>query len=767
MPEQFVTLANGVTLAFHEQGPGSAPAVVLLHGWPDSWRSFELVLAALGSSSPPVRALAPSLRGFGHSDRPADGYRPHDLAADVVAFLDAVGVSRAVLVGHSMGSFVAETVAVEHPDRVRGWCSSAGSSGSAATTAVGEVATLLTDLSDPIDRDFVVEFQGSALVRPVPEAFFATLVDEATMAPARVWRSVMDGLRTVDHSAALAAVTVPSLLIWGAEDGLIPEAERDALVLALPAAEVELYEGVGHSPNWEDPTRAWPPPSPPLSAGSIRARRSDPVVNVTAPDAVVVGLDVGGTKTNATVLAEDGAYLVDCMLETPSRVHEGPTPPSTAIETAMARALDVSGAAPEAVRAVGLDTPGPASANGVISARGATNFSERVWWGFDFRAAVERRLGLPVIYNNDGNAAALYAHHQYFGAAGGQRSSISAIVGTGLGGGVITAGAVLRAPPGWPASSGTSTSPSTGCWCDGQPVPAATAVSPATSRAWPRSAAIERNLLPFWLTRYPDHPLGASLDRDRRPAGARARRPPATRWRGGSSTQQATAIGRMFTIASNFVDPDVYFVGGGVIEAEAPFRTVVPGHGQGAHRAARRAGQDVGVRAGRRPRHGRRPRVGPRRPPRHPPVVLRRDGRNGRASCRSVRSPSTTSSARRRGRRPAGRSPVCPVAHRSMASITMPPRTAPSSSVSAAGSSSPRSWAVAKMWASMRPKSTRPSGTGRAGRCRAGRRRAPSASQSRGIASTRRLKPSMNTEGVRRPRRPDSPRRGCGRHLER
>lgn len=66
--------------------------------------------------------------------------------------------------------------------------------------------------------------------------------------------------------------------------------------------------------------------------------------------------------------------------------------------------------------AVGLDTPGPASADGVISSRGATNFALPDWYGFDVRSALERRLGLPVVYNNDGNVAALYAHVVHFGA---------------------------------------------------------------------------------------------------------------------------------------------------------------------------------------------------------------------------------------------------------------------------------------------------------------------------------------------------------------
>jgi predicted NBD/HSP70 family sugar kinase len=74
----------------------------------------------------------------------------------------------------------------------------------------------------------------------------------------------------------------------------------------------------------------------------------------------------------------------------------------------------------------------------------STNFSHPAWRSFDVRRALEDRLQLPVIYNNDGNAAALNAHHMHFGSAGSEHSSIAAIVGTGLGGGAMEAGQVVK-----------------------------------------------------------------------------------------------------------------------------------------------------------------------------------------------------------------------------------------------------------------------------------------------------------------------------------
>lgn len=283
-----------------------------------------------------------------------------------------------------------------------------------------------------------------------------------------------------------------------------------------------------------------------------------------------MGLDVGGTKTNATVLDEHGSFLVDRMVETPSRVDEGPDAALEAIREVLQLVLHAAHVPGDSVRAVGLDTPGPASANGVIAQRGATNFSQPAWWGFDFRVAVERHLGLPVIYNNDGNAAALYAHDQLFGADAYRRSSVSAIVGTGLGGGVVEAGRVIRGATGMAGELGHVHIPMEGLLADGQPVPTCNCGFLGDAESVASLSGLERNLLPYWLTKYPDHPVASMSGRDAarqvRSYGERGDEMAMAIFR-----QQAVAIGRLFTIAANFTDPDAYFVGGGVIEAEPHF----------------------------------------------------------------------------------------------------------------------------------------------------------------------------------------------------
>ena len=292
----------------------------------------------------------------------------------------------------------------------------------------------------------------------------------------------------------------------------------------------------------------------------------------TASEWVVVGIDNGGNSNNATILDPSRGFLVDRLVETPSRVTEGPEVAIDAMAGALDNVLRLTGVAPEAVRGVGLDTPGPASAAGVISSRGATNFSQPAWRGFDVRGALEARLGLPVVYNNDANAAALYAHHVRFGAAAAGHSSISAIIGTGLGGGVIEGGRVIKGAAGMAGELGHVQIPMHGLLAEGQPMPTCNCGFVGDAESIASLTGIERNLLPYWLTRFENHELSRVGDLKQAAKMVRAlgerEDPLALR----IFEQQAMAIGRLFTIAANYSDPDTYFLGGGVVETTPKFR---------------------------------------------------------------------------------------------------------------------------------------------------------------------------------------------------
>lgn len=287
---------------------------------------------------------------------------------------------------------------------------------------------------------------------------------------------------------------------------------------------------------------------------------------------VIVGLDNGGTTNNATVLDEQGRFLVDRLVETPSLVREGPDVAIEALARSLDNILDVTGTPRDSVRAVGLDTPGPASAAGVISSKGSTNFAHPAWRGFDIREALSARLGLPVLYHNDGNAAALYAHSVHFGADAPRRSSASVIVGTGLGGGMIESGRIVQGAAGMAGELGHVYIPMTGLLDEGQPMPVCNCEFEGDAESVASLTGIEQNLLPYWLSRFPEHELHA----------AESMRVAAKLVRGYGERndpmalrifeQQAIALGRLLTITANVTDPHAYFLGGGVVEAAPAFR---------------------------------------------------------------------------------------------------------------------------------------------------------------------------------------------------
>ncbi len=287
----------------------------------------------------------------------------------------------------------------------------------------------------------------------------------------------------------------------------------------------------------------------------------------------VVGLDNGGTKNNGTVLDPDRNFLVQDMIERPSVVLEGPEAALASLEATMHDALGLAGVDVSQVRTVGLDTPGPASADGVISSKGATNFGLPEWRGFNIRKALEDRLGIPVVYNNDANAAALYAHHMHFGPLAMNRSSVAAIIGTGLGGGLVEAGEVIRGQAGMAGELGHVRIPTDeGLLADDQPMPRCNCGLLGDTESIASLTGIQNNLLPYWLTEYPDHPLHEVADAKEAAKQVRGYAEKGDEMSLKIFGQQAKAIGRLFSIAADFTDPSVYFVGGGVVEAEQHFR---------------------------------------------------------------------------------------------------------------------------------------------------------------------------------------------------
>ena len=248
-----ITLASGLRLSFARQGDPSEPAVLLLPGPTDSWRSYGPVLDRL---PPETYAIAVSQRGHGDSDKPDDGYTVEDFAADVVLFLDAIEIERAVLAGHSGSCLVARKVALDQPDRVAGLVLE-----SSPTTMRGDpklaraVESLLSELEDPIAPDFARSFLTETSGGDVPPDLIDLLVTELLKVPLHVWRETFAGLLAYDDLSELAQIEAPTLLIWGDADAVVSKDMQDRLSGSLPRAALVVYAGCGHTPRWERPVR--------------------------------------------------------------------------------------------------------------------------------------------------------------------------------------------------------------------------------------------------------------------------------------------------------------------------------------------------------------------------------------------------------------------------------------------------------------------------------------------------------------------------------
>jgi pimeloyl-ACP methyl ester carboxylesterase len=245
----YARLKTGVRVHYAEQGDPRGRPVILLHGFTDSWFSFSRVLPLMNSG---YHIYALDARGHGDSDRPPAGYELSDFAADVVAFMDAKGLKSVTLVGHSMGSFIAQKVALTAPERIERLVLI----GSATTVRNDTVLSFegeVNKLKDPVPAEFVRDFQVSTVYKPLPDEFLDRVVGESLKLPAFVWRATLKGLLAADFRPELGRIKIPTLIIWGDKETFFLRPEQDKLVAAIRASVLKVYPDTGHSPQWERP----------------------------------------------------------------------------------------------------------------------------------------------------------------------------------------------------------------------------------------------------------------------------------------------------------------------------------------------------------------------------------------------------------------------------------------------------------------------------------------------------------------------------------
>jgi len=264
-----VELETGIHMAYLEAGPPKGEAVIMLHGVTDSSRAWSRSMAVMHARRPDLRLFALDQRGHGASSMPdPDRCRNHpercfrvaDLTADLFAFMRAKRLDNAVIVGHSMGSFVAQEAALTHPDHVPRIVL-VGSSDKCAGNPVardyllketieghwrraleakglkfpGDVYALSPRAADPNIDDWLARFWG---FHPVADPdYVAAILAETAEVKLGTWLGATRALLDVDNGERLRSLTVPVLVLWGTQDAIfLAEPDQSGLIAALDAA---------------------------------------------------------------------------------------------------------------------------------------------------------------------------------------------------------------------------------------------------------------------------------------------------------------------------------------------------------------------------------------------------------------------------------------------------------------------------------------------------------------------------------------------------
>jgi pimeloyl-ACP methyl ester carboxylesterase len=250
-----VVLPDGIRLAYVSMGNPRGVPVVLIHGYTDSGLDWAPLVPYLSRD---LRLIIVDLRGHGASSKPECCYTRYDFAYDIELLLEALRVRRADIVGHSLGSLVAQTFAELWPQRTARVVL-ISSTASAPPRRPGKPqydwAAQISRLKEPIDPDSRFMREWWASPTPVDRRFLRRERRNAAAIPLRVWLAVLDeGLGDLDDLArTLPQLRAPTLLLWGSADPIMLPPMRRSLERALPHAKVVIFPGLGHNPFWEDP----------------------------------------------------------------------------------------------------------------------------------------------------------------------------------------------------------------------------------------------------------------------------------------------------------------------------------------------------------------------------------------------------------------------------------------------------------------------------------------------------------------------------------
>jgi 3-oxoadipate enol-lactonase len=250
---QVVRVGN-VTLAYYVQGDG--PPVLMIMGLGGRAADWGRVPAELASR---FRVVTVDNRGTGNSDKPDEGYSLEGMADEAVAVLDAVGIVEAHVVGISMGGMIAQLVALRHPARVKRLVLIATTPGGPNTVPPRPeaLAALMPDMSKPpeeIVRSAMQAIAAPGFAEAHPEVI-REIVGTAMNAPTppHVFARQMAAIMASDRYEQLREIHVPTLVIHGDADPLVPPANGELIGQRIPGAKLLTLRNCGHLVMWEQP----------------------------------------------------------------------------------------------------------------------------------------------------------------------------------------------------------------------------------------------------------------------------------------------------------------------------------------------------------------------------------------------------------------------------------------------------------------------------------------------------------------------------------
>jgi pimeloyl-ACP methyl ester carboxylesterase len=264
---QFRTV-HGYRRAFVHAGRG--PPLLLIHGIGDSSRTFSDLIPALARK---YTVVAPDLLGHGQSDKPRADYSVDAYANGMRDLLSVLDIDRATVIGHSLGGGVAMQFAYQYPDRCeRLVLVSSGGVSREVHPLLRMASAPLADLALPLLKlpstrvavraaFRVLQALQSDIARdadPLLSVLFEALSDAtAQRAFVRTLRAVVDfrGQVVTMLDRCYLARGMPTMLVWGAHDAVVPYEHALLAHSAMPGSRLETFEDAGHFPHHADPTR--------------------------------------------------------------------------------------------------------------------------------------------------------------------------------------------------------------------------------------------------------------------------------------------------------------------------------------------------------------------------------------------------------------------------------------------------------------------------------------------------------------------------------